>query len=228
MTSFHRIYSNNHGYPTLIRYIQLLVCGLTIGAALWYDLFLSGTISFSSSSLLLNPGISFKTIFQAFTAPFILVYPGTSFSLFFDLVVLNALLAPIYTFVLSFVGKKDFLYFLIGLIFLGEISFLISSTYVLSPPCSFFSAISLSIVVFWAMLHSQGQTFFLLAFPISPSLYVSAAAAATLYPIFVYSEYAKLISTGVMVCASYLFAVIRYHLRSNIQLLEPLERFLQL
>jgi len=219
-------YSSRNGYPPLIRYFQLTVLLLSVGAAFWYDLFLSGTVASSPTILLLTPPLSLKSSFEIFTAPFLLLYPGTSLTLFFDLVVLNALVTPIYTFVLSFVGTRNFIRFVSGLILTGAASFFLFTNLSPALPCSLFSSLTLSIIVFWAMLNSKGQSFFLLAFPISPLLYVSIAAGATLYPIFTNAEWAKLAATFVMILGTYFFAVLRYHLRSTIQFLSFFEEFL--
>lgn len=203
---------------------------LSLGAAFWYDLFLSGSLSDSlalpPTELLLSPTLSLKTCFQLFTSPFLLLYPGTSLSLFLDLVVLNALITPIYTFVLSFVGPRSFIKFLTTLILVGAGSFFLFATLWPTLPCSLFSSLNLSIVVFWAMLHSKGQSFFLFAFPISPLVYVLIALVATGYPIFTDAAWAKLAATGAMVLVTYVVAIVGYHLRSNIRLLSYLENFL--
>jgi hypothetical protein len=221
------LHTNKQGYPPYIRCLQLIVCALTILGALWYDYFVGATVGLSPKTLLLAPEITLKTLFQIFTAPFIIVYPEISISLFFDLVVLNALITPIYTFVYSFVGKKDFLHLIIGLILVGETCFLIASQHMYSSPCSLFSSLTLSIIVFWAMLHSQGKSFFLLAFPISPAVYLGITTAAVLYPILLNAEMAKLLSTLCMASTSYLVAIVRYRLRSNVAFLKYIENTLQ-
>ncbi len=220
------VYSSRNGYPPLIRYFQLTVLLLSVGAAFWYDLFLSGTVSTPPTILLLSSSPSLKTIFEIFTAPFLLLYPGTSLTLFFDLVVLNALVTPIYTFVLSFMGPRSFIWFVASLILTGAASFFLFTSLSPALSCSLFSSLTISIIVFWAMLHSKGQSFFLLAFPISPLLYTSIALVATLYPIFTNGEWAKLAATGIMIVGSYTYAIIRFHLRSTIQLLGSVEAFL--
>ena len=210
------LYQKSNGYPPVIRGIQLTVLLLAIGAAFWSDLFSSGSTAFSPSFLLLSPNPSFMTCLQVLTAPFLFFCQGISLNLFFDLIVLNALLTPIFTFVYSFIGKKNFVALLTILITIGSASFFFFAPLWLTPPCSLFSSLALSIVIFWAMLHSKGQSFFLMAFPISPLVYVFLATVATLYPIFLEAEWAKLIATGFMTLISYLVAIIGFHLRSSI------------
>jgi hypothetical protein len=219
------LYSSRNGYPLLIRYLQLTVLLLSLAGTFWYDLFVSGSVSSSPTILLLSPQLSLKTIFQILTSPFLLLYPGTSLTFFFDLVVLNALVTPIYTFVLSYLGTKNFIELLSGLILTGIVSFFLFSPLFSLIPCSLFSSLTLSIIVFWCMLHSKGQSFFLLAFPISPLLYLSVAAGATFYPILTNGEWAKLMATLVMIAVVYFIAILGFHLRSNIPPLRSFEDF---
>jgi hypothetical protein len=217
---------HSRGYPPLIRYLQLTILILSVLAAFWGSLFSSGHVSMPPSILLLNNELSLKTLLSFFTAPLHLSYPEISFTLLFDLVVINALITPMYTFVLSFIGTRSFVGFITILTFIGTTAFLFFAPFWITQPISLFSSLTLSIVLFWVMQHSKGQSFFLLAFPISPFVYLAIATVATIYPICVEGEWAKLCATAIMACTSYFFAVIHFHLRSNFLFLKPFENLL--
>ncbi len=212
-------------YPKTIRTLRWVVCFFLLTYAGLFDLAASGVIPLFPDFLLLSPSLSWSSFFQPFTAAATLAYPGFDLSLVFDLFILNFFLAPIYTFVLTFLSERQFIKFLISIIVIGSGVFLSLATLLHTPssPCSLFGGVSLAVIVFWVLLHRKGQSTLFLAFPISRAWILCISACAALYAPIRSSEWAHVGAIVSMSMASYTWGIMRYRLRSHADALKGLE-----
>ena len=212
-------------YPFIIQRLRFFILLAVITYAGWFDLAASGVVSSSPDILLLPSTFGWTWIFQPITSALTIAYPGFGLSMVFDLLLINFLLSPICTFVLSFLSEKEFFKLFFSQIIIGAASFLSLSAIFgpATPPCSLFGGLSLAFIIFWAMLHRKGQSTLLLAFPISRTWVVALSACAALYSPITGKEWAHV---GAIICMSffsYLWAVARWRLRSHIDSLEEFE-----
>lgn len=211
-------------YSPLIRRFRQIIFWFTALFAVWYQLFLSNWIAIPPTFLLLSSSFDWTKLWQPITSWLTIPYPGIHFSPLFDLFLINLFLTPIASFVHSYLGTKNFLYFLAQLTIVGSACFvgiahLFGTT---PPPCSSFSGVALALIVFWTLLHSKGRPFFLAGIPISRFVVLLVAViATTAEPLFA-KEWARLIMMLGMALSAYLWGVGRWRLRSHIA---PLTEF---
>ena len=212
-------------YPKIIQSLRFLVILAAITYAGLFDLAISGVISFFPDFLLLSPSHGWSWLFQPLTSAITIPYPGFGLSLIFDLLLINFLLSPIFTFVLSFLSERHFIALLIALIAIGTGSFCAFAPLIspFSPPCSLFGGLALAIIIFWALLHRKGQSTLLLVFPLSRTWVVFLSACAALYSPVARSEWAHVIAILCMSSVSYLWGVARWRLRSHVEALDGFE-----
>ena len=215
-------------YPKIIQYIRVLVFFGILTYAGWFDLAVSGAITFFPDFLLLSRTFGWTWLFQPFTSAITIPYPGIGLSLVFNLFLINFFLSPIYTFVLSFLSERHFIKLLIGLIAIGAGSFFGLATVIgpITPPCSLFGGLSLSLVIFWALLHRKGQSTLLLVFPISRMWTVAICAGMALYSPVEGKEWAHVGAILCMSAGAYLWGVARWRLRSHVDALDGFEEAL--
>ncbi len=216
-------------YPATIKFLRSFVVWATVLFAALFDLATAGSVTISPTILLLSPTFGISWLWQTVSSALTIPYQGFGLQMVFDLMIINFFLTPIISFVFSFLTKNHFLSLLFSLIAIGAGSFLGFATLfgqAATPPCSLFAGLSLSIVIFWALLHRKGQSTLLLAFPISRFWAIAITAFASLYSPVTMSEWAHVGAILCMATASYIWGIARWKLRSYIDSLEGFEQWL--
>lgn len=214
--------------PNVLLLLRTCIVGATMTFAAWFGLAAENIVSVYPEGLLLSPIPGWHWLWQPLTAATTIPYPGVSFSLFFDLLLINFFITPIYTFVVSFLTEREFLKLLFCLIVVGASTFIsVASLVGPTPPSSLFSGLSLSMVVFWILLHRKGQSSLFLAFPISKRWALGLTALVVLYEPTKAHEWARIGAILAMSCTAYLWGVARWRLRSHISSLEGLENWIE-
>jgi hypothetical protein len=222
------IFFQRHPFPTVIRGLRTAVFWVTVAYATWYEFFAANHTQVSPDALLLSPKIDFTLLWRPWTAALLIPYQGFSWSMIFDLLLVNFFLCPIYSFVLSFLTSRNFFRFLFMLVSVATLSFLACSLCVLDNtlPTSLFGSISFGVVIFWALLHSKGQSSFLVVVPIQPFWAVITAASVIMVPAMLIGDWTKCIVTCTTGICAYIFAVCRWRLKSHSPLLLAVEEWL--
>jgi hypothetical protein len=220
----HFTFSTNNFSPKIALYRRFVALA-TLLYALLYTLNIEGYFLFSADILLLTAPMGVHTLWQIFSAPFIIPYPGLSLSLLFDLGFLNFFLTPLFDFVYSYLSGKRFCLFIGGITAIGLTTFYtLPCFFSLYPyPSSLFSGISFATIVFWSLLHYKGQKSLFLVFPISRFWIFWGTAFFCLGIPYGHDEWLKCVSVLCMGLASYLYGISVCRLRSNIRFLTPFE-----
>jgi len=214
-------------YPQTIRRLRMAVLVISILFALWNTSFMRGAIPISPVILLLSPLASWGIFWQPITAALTIPYGGLGIEMVFDLILLNFFLVPISSFVFAYLEHKRFIRFLSSLIAIGTAVFWgVNTCVTYASPCSLFSSLALSIIVFWFLLHRDGGSTIVIAIPIS-RWWILFIACLIIFPAPIFShEWGKVLMAFSMALSSYLWGITSCRLRSHISQLASFERWL--
>jgi len=216
----------HQSYAPIITRLRYLVLGFTIVHLLWYEALIQNPTIISPDSLLLNASLSWSLLWQPFTSALIIPYRSMHIGILFDLLLLNFLLSPIFSFIVTFLSRKYFLSFVLQLIAIGTFSFLLIGHWTYALPISLFGSLVAALIIFWAMLHGRSQHSFFVMIPIRPRWIVIITLAFVLLPALLAGAWAKIGTSTTMVLYSYIWAVCVCKLNSNIQALSSFEESL--
>lgn len=218
------ILHNKIPYPPLIQILRKSVLGFTLLFALWQGYFPDALASISPTSLLLSDHVGWSLLWEPITASLTIPYPTIGLATFFDLFLINMFLAPIISFVFSFLAPRHFIQTVSILIVSGTLAFLGANHFCSNTGAvSLFGSLAFSLVIFWALLHSKGQSMLLMGIPI-PRVWVVVMAGLSVIPTPLFAgDWSKLIVIIVMSSTAYLLGIARWRLRSHVESLEKIE-----
>jgi len=213
---------SNRSYPKIIQHLRTAVLTATVLFALWNTSFMQGNIAFSPVLALLTPYLTWTILWQPITASLIIPYSGLGLDMVFDLLLLNFILVPIFSFIYTFLEHKYFVRFLLALTLIGTLFHLLFG----HTPCSLFGPITFACIIFWFLVHKEGRSTLFIAVPISRYWVLAIACLVLLPQPFFAGNWARIGQIFCLAVCSYLWGVCSWHLRSHIPHLENFERWL--
>lgn len=144
-------------------------------------------------------------------------YPNISFEMLFDLLLLNSILVPLSSFVVSFLGRIRFFVFMIGAamtssLFLHSLSLLCDTPFF---PTTLFSSVALSILMFWSLLHTKSTSTLFLFIPLKPLTLILVSIGVLVYSPCMEGDWIRVASFFWPLFYSYLVAVFGFRLKSQ-------------
>lgn len=155
-------------------------------------------------------------------------YTDLNLQMLFDFLILNAFITPLASFVFSFLGKRNFIFYILGATLLSSytlhaFSLLFHTSFLTT---TLFSSVILSLITLWALVHAKNTPTVVMFLPMRPSTILAISIVIACYSSFTSSDWISILSLSCSLLYAYFISVFCIRLKSGSTTMERIEEAL--